>query len=190
MNTKLFLGELVRLVAEEPEQIAKSEARWGRNAEYIRLLFTSAVNMWSAKKFKEWIEKDLEKEKPEGYYFNIHTVVDDQLIGFCVLWQPEWSHRDTWLTIGIGEPEAWGKGYGTEAVCLLLRYAFDELNLHRVTLGTFGYNERAIRSYLKAGFVLEGRERQYLRRDGQRWDLVVMGLLAEEWRQKAAAQDG
>jgi RimJ/RimL family protein N-acetyltransferase len=64
---------------------------------------------------------------------------------------------------------------------VLLRYAFTELNLFRVSLNVFGYNQRAIRSYEKAGFVIEGCQRQALRRDGQYHDLVFMGVLRDEW---------
>jgi RimJ/RimL family protein N-acetyltransferase len=64
---------------------------------------------------------------------------------------------------------------------VILRYAFQELNLRRVALDTFEYNPRAIRSYEKAGFVHEGRARGYLYREGQRWDLIFMGILREEW---------
>jgi RimJ/RimL family protein N-acetyltransferase len=64
---------------------------------------------------------------------------------------------------------------------IILRYAFTELNLHRVSLDTFEYNPRAIRSYEKAGFKIEGRVRQLLNREGRRWDVIYMGILREEW---------
>ena len=64
---------------------------------------------------------------------------------------------------------------------VLLRYAFAELNLRRVSLSVFEYNPRAMRSYEKAGFVVEGRRRQALNRDGRRWDVIHMGILREEW---------
>ncbi len=63
----------------------------------------------------------------------------------------------------------------------LLRFAFTEVNLHRVSLAVFGYNPRALRSYEKVGFTVEGRVRQYLHRDGQWWDMVFMGILKDEW---------
>jgi len=78
----------------------------------------------------------------------------------------------------------WGKGYGTDAMRVLLRFAFTEINLHRVSLTVFGYNPRAIRSYEKAGFVVEGRARQRLRRDGQWWEVVYMGILKDEWKER------
>jgi RimJ/RimL family protein N-acetyltransferase len=64
---------------------------------------------------------------------------------------------------------------------IVLRYAFAELNLHRVSLGVFEYNPRAIRSYEKAGFQHEGRARKHLNHEGQRWDIFFMGILREEW---------
>ena len=64
---------------------------------------------------------------------------------------------------------------------IILRYAFDELNLKRVTLNVFDYNPRAIRSYEKAGFKLEGRQREALHKDGQRYDILYMGILRDEW---------
>ncbi len=72
-----------------------------------------------------------------------------------------------------------------------LRYAFQELNLERVTLGVFAYNTRAIRSYEKAGFRHEGRERRYIHRDGERADVLFMGILRQEWqRHEWQAQEG
>jgi RimJ/RimL family protein N-acetyltransferase len=111
----------------------------------------------------------------------IRTNDGNRLIGFVGLFEIQWHHGDCWVGIGIGEKEDWGRGYGTEAMCLILRFAFEELNLHRVTLGVFGYNPRAIRSYEKAGYQLEGTERQVLHRDGQRADMYIMGILREEW---------
>jgi len=85
------------------------------------------------------------------------------------------------MGIGIGEREFRGKGYGRDALNILLRYAFMELNLRRVTLTVFEYNEQAIRMYQQAGFRLEGRHRQVLHREGRRWDMLEMGILREEW---------
>ena len=85
------------------------------------------------------------------------------------------------MGIGLGEREYWGKGYGTDAMKIILRYAFTELNLRRVTLDVFEYNQRGVRSYEKAGFVVEGRERGLILREGRRWDVIYMGILREDW---------
>ena len=85
------------------------------------------------------------------------------------------------IGIGLGAREYWGQGYGTDAMQTLLRYAFTEMNLRRLTLLVFDYNPRAIRSYEKCGFVKEGTVRGVLQREGQRWDWHYMGILKEEW---------
>ena len=108
-------------------------------------------------------------------------MVDERIIGGIGLDAIYWTHRDAFVGIGIGDKEDWGKGYGTDAMRILLRYAFTELNLRRVTLDVFEYNPRGIRSYEKAGFVIEGRVREAVMREGRRWDMVYMGILREEW---------
>jgi RimJ/RimL family protein N-acetyltransferase len=181
MMASIFQGELVRLAMDNPEPFARAFSRWGRDSEYIRLLDGGAGGMFSAKTIQGWIEKDLEKETTENFFFAIHALESDQLLGFVSLFGINWNHGDTWVGIGLGERAFWGKGYGTDAMRVILRYAFTELNLHRVTLGVFEYNPRAIRSYEKAGFTYEGRIRQQLFKDGAHWDVIQMGVLREEW---------
>jgi RimJ/RimL family protein N-acetyltransferase len=184
MDDKLFEGKLVRIAMADPEVMGEAFSRWVQNSEYFRLIDTDLLRNWSAKKAKEWFEGGLEKDDPCDYTFLVHTLKDDKLIGFFGLWV-NWNNGEAWIGIGIGESEFWGKGYGTDAMRLALRYAFHELNLRRVTLGVFEYNERAQKSYLKAGFVHEGRIREEIHRNGQRWDAVQMGILREEWEKQS-----
>ena len=181
MNADLFRGDLVRLAMDEPEVIAEAFSRWMRDSEYWRLLASDPSRPNSVKATKDWLEKELYKDPPNFYMFTIRRLEDDRLIGEIGLDLPELPHRDTFVGIGLGERDAWGKGYGTDAMRIILRYAFTELNLPRVSLDVFEYNPRAIASYLKAGFIEEGRLRRFLHRNGRRWDLVFMGILQEEW---------
>jgi RimJ/RimL family protein N-acetyltransferase len=185
MDKKLFRGELVRLATEEPDQLAESISRWARDSEYWRLGAGDAARLFSAKKTKTWIEKDIEEASPNDFFFTIRTLTDDRLIGIIALDDINWAQGESFVGIGLGEREFWGKGYGTDAMRLILRYAFTELNLRRVSLNVFGYNQRGIRSYEKCGFKHEGAVRQWLHRDGQRWDLVHMGILREEFLNNA-----
>jgi RimJ/RimL family protein N-acetyltransferase len=185
LSSDLLKGELVRLCSDDPETIAKAFARWDQNSEYSRLLDTESVQVWSEKKIKEWVEKDQDQDGEKFISFMIHTVQDDRLIGIISLWGFQWTHGEAGVAIGLGDPDTWGKGYGTEAMRLVLRYAFDELNLHRVFLWVFAYNERAIRSYEKTGFKREGCIRECIRRNGRRWDMYVMGILREEWQARS-----
>jgi len=181
MNTALLQGELVRLVAANSETDADLFARWSRVAEYLRLEDSGVARPASLKQTKEDIQAWLEHDKPNDYAFVIRTLTDNHTIGAIGLDGVRWSNGDAFVGIGIGERGYWGKGYGTDAMRVILRFAFMELNLHRVSLDVFEYNPRAIRSYEKAGFKHEGRVRQALHRDGRRWDVLFMGILREEW---------
>lgn len=105
----------------------------------------------------------------------------DRHIGNVALHNINWQHRRAELRIVVGEPDMRGKGYGSEAMKLLLRHAFEKLNLHRVYLGVRADHAAAIRAYEKCGFVIEGRLRQEYLRGGVWHDAVRMGLLAEEF---------
>jgi RimJ/RimL family protein N-acetyltransferase len=182
MNQSLFQGELVRLGAADAKRDAEMIAKESRNAEYLRLLDSDPAVPVSAKALEAELEEDLEER--DSITFVVYTLDGDKAIGFVGLNGISWNNRDAWVGIGIWDAEYRGKGYGTDAMRLALRYAFTELNLHRVTLGVFEYNPRAQRSYQKAGFTLEGRVRQELNRNGQRWDGLYMGILREEWEKK------
>ena len=93
---------------------------------------------------------------------------------------PAW--RTTDLTIIIGEQEETGKGYGTEAINLLLDYAFGCLNFHRVAVGVVGFNEDALRFYERVGFKREGIQREGYYYEHEYHDFVMMSLLEEEYR--------
>ena len=176
----LFQGKLVRLAGIDPDEVSKSFAQWSRDSEYMRLLDSDPPHLRSSKSIKEWMEKELENNT-EMYWFAVRALEDDRLLGDITLSVVDWGSRNAFMGIGIGAREFWGKGYGTDAIELLLRYAFTELNLRRVSLNVFEFNERAIRSYEKVGFRLEGRERQVMQRGGRRWDIIDMGILQEEW---------
>ena len=177
----LFRGELVRLTAEEPETRAKTEVRWQRDSEFHRLADSDPAMMVSEKKLKEWFEKQNEGGfQSKRYSFSARALDEDKPIGFFGLWV-DLINNEAWVGIGIGEREFWGKGYGTDMMKLCLQYAFTELNVHRVSLGLHEYNPRALRSYEKAGFRLEGRTRKDTQREGRYTDGLWMGILREEW---------
>jgi len=177
----LLRGELVHLTAENPEVMATNFTRWNQNTEWVRLLDTEPSRLISEKKWKEWLDKDLEKGGTNEVFFGIRRLEGDALIGFIGWFNLYQQHGDTLIAIALGERQYWGNGYGTDAMRVMLRYAFMELNLRKVGLLVFEYNPRAIRSYEKAGFVHEGRVRGAMQRDGKRWDFLYMGILRDEW---------
>jgi RimJ/RimL family protein N-acetyltransferase len=139
------------------------------------------------------LNKIREKEFLEPFYKDDRNVAlgivlkeNDQLIGYTGLYGISVYHRRAELGILIGDKACWSKGYGTEAMNLILKHGFDQLNLHRIYLFVLDFNPRAIRAYEKVGFKKEGVFRDHGYRDGQYCDDYAMGILESEWREKYA----
>ena len=180
----LFTGKLTRLVAGDPETVGELYAKWSRDSEFLQLWDTDPPMIRDVKKTQEWFRKEEEKARPGNFGFLIEQLQDGRRIGMTGLWDTQNQHRSAFVSIGIGEREFWGKGYGSDAMNLILQFAFRELNLHRVNLYTFAVNPRAIRSYERVGFVREGNVRGAMLRYGKRGDHVFMGILRDEWENK------
>jgi len=176
-NSDFLDGEKIKLTSIDLEHDSQSIARWARNSEYLRLMDSDPATMYSMKDVKEWHEKRV----PEEYYFSIRKIEGDKLIGFIEIGAINWISREGWIGVGIGEPDDWGRGYGSEALRLVMRYAFEVLNLNRLALGVFEYNPRGRRAYEKVGFVYEGKQPESVRRNGRWWDTIYMGILRSEW---------
>ncbi|MBI4674562.1 MAG: GNAT family N-acetyltransferase [Chloroflexi bacterium] len=181
MDNQLLTGKLTRLVAGDPDKFGELNAKWSHDSEFFMLFDSDPVMVRDAKRSGQFFRERAEKERPGAFPFLVQTLEDERLIGEGGLWNALSSNRDAWVSIGIGERELWGKGYGSDALNVMLRFAFRELNLHRVNLVTFEYNRRAIRAYEKLGFVHEGKIRGGMRRSHQRWAIVFMGILRDEW---------
>ena len=122
----------------------------------------------------------------ESLTMAIHERSANRLIGSCAFSQVDGENGSAMFHITIGEKDAWGRGYGTEATQLMLDHAFGTLGLHRIALTVFEFNERAIRAYRRCGFLVEGRARESIWRDGRWWDEIAMSVLASEWRERRA----
>ncbi|MBN1658357.1 MAG: GNAT family N-acetyltransferase [Anaerolineae bacterium] len=170
----LFRGRLVRLAAPL-EADAPHFARWVRDAEYLRALDTDYVRPMSVEEMAQRLASFI--RDPGTVEFRIRTLHDDTLIGFVALHTISWHNRSANLAIGIGEPDYRGRGYGTDALRVVLRVAFHEMHLERVGLNVNGDNTRAIRAYEKAGFHHEGTLHRALLRDGRWQDRIIMGAI-------------
>lgn len=119
---------------------------------------------------------------PDALAMAVHEKTTNRLIGTCAFSQLDGENGSALYHITIGEADAWGHGYGTEATRLMLDHAFGTLSLHRIGLFVFEFNERAIRAYQRCGFVVEGRSRESIWRDGRWWDELAMSVLQSDWR--------
>jgi RimJ/RimL family protein N-acetyltransferase len=131
---------------------------------------------------------------PESMAMGIHVRETGRLVGTCAFSQLDGDNGSALFHITIGEHDAWGQGYGGEATGLMVDHALGTLGLHRVALSVFAFNERAIRAYLRVGFVIEGRSREAIWRDGRWWDELHLSVLEPDWRaarwQARAISDG
>ena len=179
MTQNLFIGSLVRLSAQNADKDSALYAQWTSDSEYLRLLDGDPARPSPAREFKKSIEEYADREY--SFPFAVRLLAGDRLIGFVSLWISSWPDANGTVGIGMGDPDYRGKGYGTDAMRLILRYAFNELYLERVTLQAVAHNARAIRSYEKAGFVLVGHEREWVLRDGRRSSVVTMVVARDAW---------
>jgi RimJ/RimL family protein N-acetyltransferase len=184
-------GERLRLTAMTEADVP-TLARWYADGEFLRLLDSEPAHPRNEAQMAEYVRNH--QTKPDCFYFAIRRNDDDTLVGFVEIDGVLWSQRVTYFSIAIGDPAERNRGYGSEALELMLGFAFHKLNLHRVALTVFSYNTQAIRAYEKAGFTLEGRHREFLERDGVRYDMLQYGLLRPEWealrRERAAQSSG
>ncbi len=182
-STSLFYGERIRLTALRPED-AQTMARWYEDGEFSRLFDAFPAYPKTDSTMAKWLDSTDRDQNAFG--LAIRLLYSDDMIGYVDLDGIQWNNGCAWMSIGIGNPTHRGKGYGTEAMKLALRFAFHELNLHRIQLTVFGYNEAAIHLYERLGFTREGTFREIIHRDGQRYDMYLYGLLASEWAAQSA----
>jgi len=183
MNHPLFSGTNVYLAAPQIEHDAQTLSHWTHDAEFMRLMHAKPARPLSPAEIKKAYQPD--KQGNDQFEFMIRAGSDERLLGYVRLYGIGWAFGNARLQIGIGNPRERRKGYGGEALALCVTYAFDELNLNRLTAVTGSYNQGAIRFLEKAGFKIEVRQRKALNRAGERWDAMWLGLLAEEWNTTA-----
>ena len=187
--TQLYAADDICFGPINYETDPQIESKWTHNAEFMRLFDLEPARPMSAaivKKQYEKLEKKIDEDK-NLYHFMIRAKADDRLIGKAVIQRIEWANGNCSVRVGIGSTADQRKGYGTQALKMLLRFAFAELNLFRVSANVAEYNEGAIALMKKFGFVEEVRRRQALEREGRRWDLLVFGLLKDEWVNQVSA---
>jgi RimJ/RimL family protein N-acetyltransferase len=174
----LFVGNNVKLTSIKESDITSLED-WFNDVYFLRHYdILPAVPM--SKKQLENLLKYYE-DSEERCIFAIRKVQTNELIGITGFDNIIWSNGVATLYIGIGNKSARGKGFGKEALNLLIDYGFNELNFHRIQLNVISYNTNAIKLYESLGFIKEGVCRELIFRDGNRYDLFQYGLLRTEW---------
>ncbi|MCF7794644.1 MAG: GNAT family N-acetyltransferase [Candidatus Cloacimonetes bacterium] len=166
-------------------------------------VYLSPICVEDAEKYCEWLndfevaknllifrdQLSLEREKlilqdmikNQAQVFGIVLQDKNELIGNSSIFRINHHNRKAEVGIFIGNKNYWGKGYGSEALSLLLDYGFNILNLNNIMLETFSFNERALKSYKKVGFKEIGRRRQAIIMGGKKYDEILLDILAEDF---------
>jgi len=182
-STQLFEGKLVRLAPINHDTDPQVESRWTHDLAFLRSMdrkLAMPLSVAQVKKKYEAIEKEVDESK-RLFHFTIRGRDDSRFLGYVRIEGIEWTHATGNLRLGIGDPLERDHGYGSDALQLMLRFAFSELNLYRLSALVGEDNPGALRFFTRYGFVEEVRRRKAIRRDGQEWDLVHLGILRDEW---------
>lgn len=150
---------------------------WFNDQEVVRWLGRRLP--MSLPEVRQWVEEPVERGRDLRLGLTNET---DQLIGWCDLNRWDTLQDNAVLTLAIGDKACWGGGYGTDATLTLCGYGFAQLNLHRIGLFVFANHAPAVHLYEKCGFRHEGRMIESSFRHGTRQDLLIMGLLREEYQ--------
>ncbi len=170
----MLQGTLVRLRAPERGDIP-TFVRWFNDPEATQFLLRGPP--MGMEEEERWYS-DLLNEADR--VFCIETL-DGKLIGNIGIMHLDWGNRRAEIGVMIGEKEYWNRGFGTQAISLLLNYMFEELNLERIGLYCDETNLRAQRCYQKCGFIQEGKFRHHRLKGGAFYDDVMMSILRSDW---------
>lgn len=172
-GNRLYLRHLVRSDAGGPYY------DWMNNPEITQYL-ESRFRPSTVADLQAFVEKT--NSDPNVFFFAIVQKDGDRHIGNIKLGPVNWIHRLAEIGIMIGAQDCWGKGYATEAISILSQFAFETLNLHKVTAGCYGVNEGSRKAFLKAGFAQEGVRKQHNYLNGIYTDAVLFGLLESDYK--------
>jgi RimJ/RimL family protein N-acetyltransferase len=173
-------GKLVQLRAPEPDDKERAY-QWINDREVTKTLM--ARYPISRVEEENWLNHNA--ATPQGFLSEVRLAIiakdTDTHIGFMGLHKVSPESRHAELGIMIGDKSFWERGYGTDAILTLVRFAFDDMNLNKVKLGVFDINSRAQAVYRKIGFVEDGRLRQEYYQEGRYRDVIQMSILRDEF---------
>lgn len=174
----LLISEHIRL-RELQESDLPILTQWWNSPEFMALQGSLVLPHPGTEAAELFKGRSLNRGTTDGVGLCI-TLPDDTLIGHTALYNYNAPARSAELMIMIGGSNV-GQGYGTMATKMIIDFGFREMGLNRIGLSVWAYNERALRTFNRAGFREEGRERQAGFHDGQFHDRIIMGLLASEY---------
>jgi RimJ/RimL family protein N-acetyltransferase len=174
----MIAGEHVILRAFERED-AERCYRWMNDPNIVRTLKSRYPIAFSNE--VEWLDRAMQPAQTERH-FAIERKDDRAHIGNASIHDIDWVSRNAWFGLFIGEPTAWNRGFGSDAIQTLVRFAFDDMNLMKLRINVFDYNERARHVLQSRGFVQEGKLLRDFYREGMWHDIVILSIFRDGQR--------
>lgn len=175
----MYVGEKVRLREYRKEDILK-RLHYINDPELLKYLISDIPYPITLHEEEKWF--DSISSLGDTYRFAIETLEDNTFIGGCSINDVDWKNSVATIGIFIGNKEYWGNGYGTDATNTLVTFIFRQMNINKIRLTCYSFNERAIKSYKKCGFLVEGVLRKEIFKDGMYHDKIAMGILLDEFK--------
>lgn len=172
----MLKGKKVILRAIERDDL-KYFVKWLNNQEIIKNM--AIFYPFSLAQEEEWFEKTLRDDKQKHFLI---TTNKNKPIGGIGIQGIDWKNRKAHLGLFIGEKNYWNKGYGTNAILTLLKFAFNEMNLNKISLTAFEHHKRAIKCYEKCGFEKGGVLEEEIYKDGKYQNLIAMAILSSKFK--------
>lgn len=174
----MYSGQLVKLRAYKEEDIEKATVYI--NDEEVKKLMDSTIPFPMTKwQEEEWI-RSRKANTDFTYDFAIEDLKTGKYIGGCSINECDVKNRTCVVGIMIGDKEYWGKGYGSDALKVLIKFIFEEVNMNKIKLNVFSFNNRAIACYKKVGFKEEGILKKEIYRNGKYYDEIIMAMFKDD----------
>ena len=179
----MIVGDRVRLRAIERSDLP-SYVKWLNDPEVrSSLSLIMPLSQTDEENWFDLLQKREPYERPQAIEIQPDPKKDEWVhVGNIGLFGFDWINRLAEVGLHIGEKKYWDQGFGTRVMKLILKHGFQTLNLNRIWLRVFDYNPRAIRTYEKTGFKVEGKYRQGIFHMGEYHDVIIMGILRSEWK--------
>ncbi|RJQ30475.1 N-acetyltransferase [Candidatus Parcubacteria bacterium] len=175
----LIQGKRMILREITPEDVTDRYVSWMNDPEVVQFLETR-FQAYTKETLLDYVEEKLSDNHSAFLGMILHN--GKRHIGNIKLGPINWIHSVGSIGIMIGEKDSFGKGYATEAIGLVIDYAFGRLSLHKLTAGCYDRNRGALRAFEKNGFVIEGVRKQHVSCCGEFIDVIELGLINSRYR--------
>ncbi len=187
-NPSLFNATTICLTALDAKEDGPTMAAWTQDSRYIPISDDAPPHPMSAAQAEKMLEELLKEadKKRNTFWFGIRTLDETELLGIIGLSWVDWSNGTARMELNMKDLAEYSQPFAEEALALMRRYVFYELQMHHLSLIVPAYNEGLIATLQRMGFAEEVRRREALYRFGHHWDSVHFGLLAVDWQKGVA----